>query len=138
EILLLAGGTVHAAGAEHVDGAQQSAVFVGIVGRGILDEDDVPTLDQSAELLGGGVDGLLGSEGGVGLTLGLDVGQTQQADLDGLGAGLQSQGRGARACLLSSCSVGLRIWADESPKCVVRRAVGGNRAAAACSTSLVR
>src|SRR5699024_7411955 len=29
-------------------------------------------------------------------------------------------------------------WADESPKCVVRRAVGGNRAAAACSTSLVR
>src|SRR5699024_2362642 len=73
----------------------QSAVFVGIVGRGILDEDDVPTLDQSAELLGGGVDGLLGSEGGVGLTLGLDVGQTQQADLDGLGAGLQSQGRGA-------------------------------------------
>src|SRR5699024_7393319 len=71
EILLLAGGTVHAAGAEHVDVAQQSAVFVGIVGRGILDEDDVPTLDQSAELLGGGVDGLLGSEGGVGLTLGL-------------------------------------------------------------------
>src|SRR5699024_2797564 len=46
--------------------------------------------------------------------------------------------RSPRACLLSSCSVGLRIWADESPKCVVRRAVGGNRAAAACSTSLVR
>src|SRR5699024_1846522 len=50
----------------------------------------------------------------------------------------ESESPTTRACLLSSCSVGLRIWADESPKCVVRRAVGGNRAAAACSTSLVR